>query len=145
MWAGEVCAVPGEGGGDDGIVVASAWGAVAVAAVGQLLECVVLKFVEEDGVIEQGDFLAFDGEGQGFDEGGFGFGGGIEGFYGQAGLVESFDIGFADGVGFCSGPQILDTKMQKLREDMCSMSLLFLPGLGSLTRCEFAVADRPRR
>ena len=45
----------------------------------------------------------------------------------------------------CSGPQMLDTKMQKFREDMCSMSLRFPPGLGSLTRCEFSAADRPRR
>ena len=50
--------------------------------------------------MSQCDFLPFDSEGEGFDEGRFGFGGGIEGFEGEAFLVEGFDIGFADAIGF---------------------------------------------
>ena len=98
---GEAGAVPGEGGCDDGIVVAAGRGAVAVAAVGQAFEGVVGEFGEEDGMVEQGDIVAFDGEGEGFDERRFGFGAGVESADGQALLDEGVDIGFADGIGFC--------------------------------------------
>ena len=75
-------------------------GAVAEAAVGQAFEGVVGEFGEEDGMVEKGDIVAFDGEGEGFDEWGFGFGAGIEAADGQALLYEGVDIGFADGIGF---------------------------------------------
>ena len=76
--AGELGAVPSEGGGDDGIVVSGGGGAVAVAAVGQAFEGIVREFGQEDGIVEECNIVSFDGEGEGFDEGGFGFGAGIE-------------------------------------------------------------------
>lgn len=45
--------VPGEGGGDDGVVVAARWGGVAVVAAGQAFDGVAGEFAEQDGVVEQ--------------------------------------------------------------------------------------------
>ena len=98
--AGELGAVPGEGGGDDGIVVAGGGRAVAEAAVGQALEGVVGEFGEQDRIVEEGDIASFDSEGEGFDEWSFGFGAGIEAAHRQAIPDEGVDIGFADGIGF---------------------------------------------
>ena len=98
--AGELGAVPGEGGGDDGVVVVAGGRTVAIAAVGQALEGIVGEFAQEDGIVEQGDIVTFNGEGEGFDERSFGFGAGVEAADGQALADEGVDIGFADAVGF---------------------------------------------
>ena len=84
----------------DGVVVRAGGRAVAIVAVWQALEAVGAQFGEEDGIVEEGDFVTFNGERKGFDEWGFGFGGGIEGSDGQALLVQGFDVGFADAIGF---------------------------------------------
>ena len=104
-------AMPGEGGGDDRVVMGSGWRAVAPGAAGQAFEGKVFQFSEQDGVIEQTNVAALDGEGEGFDQRGFGFGGGNEGADGQAVADQRFDIGFADAVGFSPddlGPPMVD-------------------------------------
>lgn len=113
VWASGECesgtcksgAVPGQRGGDDGVVVGAGCCAISISPVWQALEGVIAQFAEENRIVEEGDFFPFDGEGERFDERGFGFGGGIEGSYGQALLVEGFDVGFADAIGF--GPDDL--------------------------------------
>ena len=57
-------AVPGEGGGDDGVVVAAGGGAVAPGTAGQAFQGVVCQFGQQDGVVEQGDVVALDGQGE---------------------------------------------------------------------------------
>ena len=97
---GVVGGLPGEGGGDDGVVVAAGGRAVAPVAAWEPFEGIVGQFAEQDGIIEQGEGTALNGESQGFDERGFSFGAGEEGSDGQPFLHEGFDIGFADAVGF---------------------------------------------
>ena len=110
--AGALGAVPGQCGGDDGVIVSAGGGAVAPGAAGQALQGVIGQFAQQDGVVQQADVVALDGQGQGFDEGGFGFAGGEEGAHGQAFPGQGFDIGFADAVGF--GPD--DLRLPALNE-----------------------------
>ena len=65
---GVVGGLPGEGGGDDGVVVAAGGRAVAPVAAWEPFEGIVGQFAEQDGIIEQGEGTALNGESQGFDE-----------------------------------------------------------------------------
>lgn len=98
--AGVAEGVPREGGGDDEIIVEAGGRGVAVTTGGKGFDGVGGEFTEEGFIRQEGEFGAFDGEGEALDEVGLGGLGCHKGANGQAFGLKGFDVGRADAVGF---------------------------------------------
>ena len=75
-------------------------GGVAITASGKAFHAVVGEFADEDVIGQEGEVVALDGKGEGFDEGRLAGSSGDKGVDGESFLLQGFDVGCADAIGF---------------------------------------------